>query len=162
MRNRRNEEVRVPHSCLANCARQGGDFDDRKVNDSVCLTKTHMSEETTLWPVGAAAAVALMVVAANSFLRYLWWTACYSAWSGIPKLHNQWLAAGSRASLNGWSVIILALGSTTVLFTLLRPKSSDRLGVIASVPRLILAAILTIAGTAFFALVLSWVKQGIR
>ncbi len=107
-------------------------------------------------------AAALMLVAANSFLRYLWWSACYSAWSGIPKLHNQWLAAGSRATFNGWSVIILALASATVLFTLLRPKSSDRLGVIASVSHLILAAILTIAGTAFFALVLSWVKQGIR
>ena len=31
-------------------------------------------------------AVARMLIGANSFLRYLWWTACYSAWSGIPKL----------------------------------------------------------------------------
>jgi len=51
------------------------------------------------------AVLALMALAANCFLKYLWWTACYSAWYGIPKLAEQWKAAGANASFNGWSLL---------------------------------------------------------
>lgn len=147
--------------------REGHDFSPAESGDkSVALATEGRAQAAYVAPAGRAAriliAIALMLIGANSFLRYLWWSACYSAWSGIPKLHNQWAAAGSRATLNGWGVVFLELASVTVLFTLLRSKSSAKLDVIASVPRLMLAAILTITGTAFFALVLSWVKQGIQ
>jgi hypothetical protein len=107
-------------------------------------------------------ATALMALAANCFLKYLWWTACYSAWQGIPKLANQWNAAGSRATLNGWSVIVLELSSIAVLFSLMRLRSPDRSGLLRNAPRLILSFVIAIAATGFFALALSWVKQGIE
>lgn len=106
-------------------------------------------------------AIALMAIAANCFLKYLWWTACYSAWYGIPKLADQWRAAGTRASVNLWSVLVLDLASVTVLFTLLRLPSSDASRILKSAPRLVLAFVITIVGTALLALALSWIKQGI-
>lgn len=101
-----------------------------------------------------------MAIAANCFLKYLWWTACYSAWYGIPKLADQWRAAGTRASLNLWSVVVLDLASVTVLFTLLRLPSSGASRFLKSAPRFVLAFVITIVGTALLALALSWIKQG--
>ena len=94
-----------------------------------------------------------MAVAANCFLKYLWWTACYSAWSGIPKLTEQWRAAGTRASFYGWSVIVLEAASVAILSTATRLRYGVR--VLASL-------IITVAGTAVLTLVLSWIKQGAR
>ena len=93
----------------------------------------------------------LMAVAANCFLKYLWWTACYSAWSGIPKLVEQWRAAGTRASIYGWSVITLDAASIAILSTVIRLRYGVR--VLASL-------VITIGGTAVLALALSWIKQG--
>jgi len=90
------------------------------------------------------------VVAGNCFLKYVWWTACYSAWSGIPKFAEQWQAAGTRASFYGWSLIVLEAASIFVLCSVIRL----RYGV-----RLVASLAITIAGTALFALVLSWIKQ---
>lgn len=107
-------------------------------------------------------AAALMAFAANCFLKYLWWTACYSAWAGIPKMAEQWRAAGSRASFNGWSVIGLELASVAVLFTLLRWRSSPSTGPLGTAVRFSLSIILSMLGTGLFALTLAWVKQGIQ
>ena len=106
-----------------------------------------------LWPVAVAAAVVLMGVAANCFLKYLWWSACYSAWSGIPKLAEQWRNAGTRASVYGWSVIALEAASIATLSTAIRL----RYGV-----RVLASFVITIAGTAILTLVLSWIKQGVH
>lgn len=103
--------------------------------------------------VRSGLAFVLMAVAANRFLSYLWWTACYSAWSGIPKMAEQWKAAGVRASFNGWAFIFLEIASLALLCTAMRLRIGLR--VLASVT-------ITAAGTALFALVLSWLKQGIR
>lgn len=107
-------------------------------------------------------ASALMALAANCFLKYLWWTACYSAWAGIPKLANQWRAAGARASFNGWSVIVLELSSIAVVFTLLRLRRPGTPGFLKNTSRLILSFVISVAATGVFALALSWVKQGIE
>jgi hypothetical protein len=104
-------------------------------------------------------AAGLMLIAANCFLRYLWWTACYSAWYGIPKLADQWRAAGTRASLNGWSVILLEIACIALLFTALRSRSS---ALLSNVPRLIFSMLIAGVATGFFALLLSWVKQGLQ
>ena len=125
------------------------------------VTAATMTNKTT-GIVRILLSAALMALAANCFLKYLWWTACYSAWRGIPKLANQWRAAGARASFNGWSVIVLELLSIAVLFTLLRLRSPDRSGLLRNAPRLILSFVIAIAATGFFALALSWVKQGIK
>jgi len=109
-----------------------------------------------------AAAIALMALAANCFLKYLWWTACYSAWYGIPKLAEQWKAAGARASFNGWSLIVLDAASIAVLCGLIRLRSIETSAFFKNATRLALSLTITIAGTAAFALVLSWLKQGIR
>ena len=97
-----------------------------------------------------ALSTAFMAVAGNCFLKYVWWTACYSAWSGIPKLAEQWKAAGTRASFYGWSLIVIEAASILVLCSVIRL----RYGV-----RLVASLAITIAGTALFALVLSWIKQ---
>jgi hypothetical protein len=107
-------------------------------------------------------AIAAMALAANSFLKYLWWTACYSAWSGIPKMTSQSKAAGARASFNGWSVLVLEVLSIAVLFTTLRFRSSDTSGFAKKIPRLILSFVITVAATSAFALALSWIKQGME
>lgn len=117
---------------------------------------------STSWIFRAVVAAALMALAANCFLKYIWWTACYSAWYGIPKLAEQWRAAGTRASLNLWGVFVLDLASITVLFSLRRLPSSDVSGLLRTAPRLVLAFVTTIVGTAVLALLLSWIKQGIR
>ncbi len=107
-------------------------------------------------------AAALMAFAANCFLKYLWWTACYSAWYGIPKLAEQWKAAGARASFNGWSFLVLDAASGVVLFSLICLRSIETSAFLKNAARLALSLTLTIAVTAAFALALSWLKQGTR
>ena|SRR5438270_8426024 len=108
------------------------------------------------WILRLATAAALMAVAANCFLKYLWWAACYSAWSGIPKLSTQWKAAGSRVTLYGWSLILLEAASVALVYSVMRLRP----GFSRNAARLVLSLILTIASTALLALLLSWVKQG--
>jgi hypothetical protein len=103
-----------------------------------------------------------MALAANCFLKYLWWTACYSAWYGIPKLAAQWKAAGARASFNGWSFLVLDAASVAVLFSLIRLRSIETSAFLKNTVRLALSLTFTIAVTAAFALALSWLRQGIH
>ena len=107
-------------------------------------------------------AVALMVLAANCFLKYLWWTACYSAWGGIPKLADQWRAAGARATLNGWSLIVVGVIAAAVLSRAFRVRGNPRSSLLSRTLCLALSLLVTIAGTGAFALVLSWLKQGVH
>jgi len=109
-----------------------------------------------------ATALALMALAANCFLKYLWWTACHSAWDGIPKLAEQWKLAGSNASFNGWSFIALEAATIALLFGVIRLCSIELSGFYRNGVRLALSLTLTIAGTGAFALALSWFKQGIH
>ena len=106
-----------------------------------------------------ALAAALMAIAANCFLKYLWWSACYSAWYGIPKLAEQWKAAETRASFNGWCVIVLEFLSVTVLYTTLQLRRTALTSALSNGLRLALSIGIAGAGTAFFALALSWFKQ---
>lgn len=110
----------------------------------------------------ALIAVALMALAANCFLKYLWWTACYSAWRGIPKLADQWRAAGARATLNGWGVIVVGVIAAAVLASVFRARQSQPSPLLTTTLRLALSLVVTIAGTGAFALVLSWLKQGVH
>lgn len=116
------------------------------------------SETAALLWLRTALALALMATAANCFLKYLWWTACYSAWSGIPKMAAQWRAAGARSSFYGWSVILLELASIGLLYTAIRLRKVNpsplRTGL-----RAVASFTMTIIGTGFLTLVLSWVKQ---
>ena len=105
-----------------------------------------------------ALALAFMATAANCFLKYLWWTACYSAWSGIPKMAAQWRAAGARSSFYGWSVILLELASVIVLFTEIRLRSLSRSFVRTGL-RLAASITITVVATGLLTLALSWVKQ---
>ena len=100
-----------------------------------------------------------MAIAANRFLKYLWWTACYSAWYGIPKLAEQWKAAGARASFNGWCVIVLEFLSIAVLYGAISLRRTDLPASLRNGLRLVLSLLFTGAGTALFSLALSWWKQ---
>ena len=105
-------------------------------------------------------AVGLMALAANCFLKYLWWTACSSAWRGIPKLADQWRAAGARATFNGWGVMVVGIIAAAFLSTVFRV--SQRSPLLRTPLCLALSLVVTIAGTGVFALVLSWLKQGVH
>ncbi len=107
-------------------------------------------------------ALALMALAANCFLKYLWWTACYSAWYGIPKMAEQWKLAGSNASFNGWSLIALDAASVVIFFSLITLRSTSLSGFFKNGVRLAASLMMTLVGTTLFALVLSWFKQGIH
>jgi hypothetical protein len=104
----------------------------------------------------------LIALAANCFLKYLWWTACYSAWGGIPKLTDQWRVAGARATFNGWGVIVVGVIAGAVLASAFRARASQRSTLLGTTLRLALSLVVTIAGTGALALVLSWLKQGVH
>lgn len=106
-----------------------------------------------------ALALALITTAANCFLKYLWWTACYSAWAGIPKLAAQFRAAGARSSFYGWTVIVLELATLILLYTAIRLRQVTISTFLRTALRLAVSLTLTVLGTGFLALVLSWVKQ---
>jgi hypothetical protein len=99
-----------------------------------------------------------MLIAANCFLKYLWWTACYSAWSGIPKMAAQWRAAGAKSSFYGWTVIMLELASFVTLYTTIGSRHW-RPSVLKNALRAVASLSITVVGTGLLALVLSWVKQ---
>ena len=103
----------------------------------------------------------LIAFAANCFLKYLWWTACYSAWSGIPKLAEQRRAAAAHASFNGWSFLALEGASIFILFVAVRLRSAKIPGLVHAGVRLATSLVITIGGTAAFALIISWLKQGV-
>lgn len=109
-----------------------------------------------------AVAASLMALAANCFLKYLWWTACYSAWYGIPKLAEQWKAAGANASFNGWSFVALETATVAVLFGMISLRSAELPGFFKSGVRFAGSLMMTLVGTALFALALSWLKQGVH
>ena len=111
----------------------------------------HRSSRLGSRAVGMGVAAVLMAVAANCFLKYLWWTACYSAWAGIPKLAAQWKQAGMRASVYGWSFLALEVASVFVVFTIIRLRTAGRIAA---------SLLITFAGTGLLALALSVVKQG--
>ena len=106
-----------------------------------------------------ALALALVTTAANFFLKYLWWTACYSAWAGIPKLAAQWRAAGARSSFYGWTVIVLELATLLLLYTAIRLRQVTFSSFLRTALRLAASLTLTVLGTGCLALVWSWVKQ---
>jgi|SRR5579872_4278837 hypothetical protein len=106
---------------------------------------------------GIVVAAVAMTAAANCFLKYVWWTACYSAWRGIPRLAAQWQAAGTRASFYGWSLLILEVASVAIVFILLRSRSG---GVVGNGLRLVASAGITLAGTGVLAWIVSLLKQG--
>lgn len=101
-------------------------------------------------------ALASMTTAANCFLKYLWWVACYSAWSGIPKLAEQWRAAGTRASFYEWTLILLELFSLLLIYSLIRIR---RTSFFRNSVRLVASLAITLVATGLLALVLSWIKQ---
>ena len=107
-------------------------------------------------------AIAAMALAANCFLKYLWWTACYSAWSGIPKMAEQWRAAGANAAFNGWSVVVLVGVSLALVFSVIQLRTSQMSGLLKTGVRIAISLATTITGTAIFTLVLSWFKQGMH
>jgi hypothetical protein len=100
-----------------------------------------------------------MATAANCFLKYLWWTACYSAWAGIPKMAAPWRAAGARSSFYGWTVIILELASLILLYTAIRLRQMTFSSLLRTALRVAVSLAITIAGTGLLAVALAWVKQ---
>ena len=104
-------------------------------------------------------ALLFAAVAGNCFLKYVWWTACHSAWSGVPKLAAQWQAAGVRATFYGWSLLILELASAIAFFIGIRSRSGSAIG---GALRLALSLIITAAATGLFAWILSLVEQGMH
>lgn len=90
----------------------------------------------------------------------MWWTACYSAWNGVPKLAAQWKMAGANRSFNGWGFILLeaiAIATLCVLF-----QFRGLAGFARMAARIATSLVLAAAGTAAFALILSVTQTGVR
>ncbi len=90
----------------------------------------------------------------------MWWTACYSAWTGIPKLAAQWRMAGANRTFNGWGFIILeaiAIATLLSLFPFRGLSGLFRLGA-----RVAASLVLAAVTTAIFALILSVTQIGVR
>jgi Na+/phosphate symporter len=104
----------------------------------------------------AVSALALMVIAANCFLKYLWWAAKYSAFTGIPKLAAQWQTARAHAAFNGWSFIVLEVVSFLLIYIAIRSRQTH---LFRNALRLLASLVITMVGTGLFALALSWIKQ---
>lgn len=101
-----------------------------------------------------------MAVSASCVLKYMWWTACYSAWNGIPKLAERWKMAGARASAYGWSFLLLEAVVILTLFSVFRFNQLS--GFLRLAARLGLALLITAPVTAAFALFLSLTQIGVR
>jgi mannose/fructose/N-acetylgalactosamine-specific phosphotransferase system component IIC len=77
-------------------------------------------------------------------------------------LADQWRAAGARATFNGWGVIVVGVIAAAVLASAFRVRESQRTPLLRTTLCLAISLLVTIAGTGAFALVLSWLKQGVR
>ena len=132
--------------------------DSRRTFTDASRVNPHSIGTTSLLLRGVFA-LSLMAMAANCFLKYLWWAACYSAWSGLPKFHEQWKAAGANASLNGWSVIVLELASLILVYTAIPLRKVTFSSLLRTTLRVAASLTITIVGTGLLALALAWVKQ---
>jgi hypothetical protein len=132
--------------------------DSRRTFTDASRVNPHSIGTTSLLLRGVFA-LSLMAIAANCFLKYLWWAACYSAWSGLPKFHEQWKAAGANASLNGWSAIVLELVSLILVYTAIRLHKVTFSSLLRTTLRVAASLTITIVGTGLLALALAWVKQ---
>ncbi len=101
-----------------------------------------------------------MAVSASCLLKYMWWTACYSAWNGIPKLAHQWQQAGVRASLNGWSFLLLESTAIATLISLIKLRQLS--GITRYAGRVGASLLITALVTAAFTLFLGWTQIGTR
>jgi len=101
-----------------------------------------------------------MTVAANCFLKYLWWAANYSAWYGIAKYSAQWRAAGARASFYGWALLVLEAASVATIYSLIRFRSAGLSRLFGKGVRLVASLAIAIFGSSLLAWALSWIKQG--
>lgn len=108
----------------------------------------------------ALLALTMMALSASCFLKYMWWTACYSAWNGIPKLAQQWRDAGVRASLNGWGFILLQAAVIVILTSMIKMRRFS--GVLSYAMRIGASLLITVPFTAAFALFLGWTQIGTR
>jgi len=114
----------------------------------------------TWFTVRFLAAAALMMAAANCFLKYLWWAANYSAWYGIPKYSERWRAAGARASFYGGALLVLEAAGVATIYSLIRFRSPGLSRPFGKGVRLVAALAIAILGSSLLALTLSWIKQG--
>lgn len=98
-----------------------------------------------------------MTVSALCFLRYAWWTACYSGWYGLPSYAQQLRAAAARASFYLWSVVALQLMTFVVMWSLIRLRHADLSQFLKYGARLGASVAITIAGSALLVWLMSWI-----
>ena len=90
----------------------------------------------------------------------MWWTACYSAWTGVPKLAAQWKMAAANRAFNGWGFILLELLAITTLCIVFQFRGLS--APTRTAARIITALVLAAAGTMAFAVILSVTQTGVR
>jgi hypothetical protein len=103
-----------------------------------------------------------MAVAASCVLKYMWYTAYYSAWYGHPRFAHQAEVASFRSSLYFWLAIALDIACFAVIFSLIRLRYTDLSRFARFVARLATSATITIAGTALLVFALSWAQLGVQ
>ena len=129
-------------------------------HDRAALRNTNITDARSRGKVSriclAVSSLALMAVAANCFLEYLWWTAKHSALTGVPKLAEQWNIAGTRESLYGWSFLVLDLAALFIIYGLIPIRAAD---LFRKALRLVTSVVITLVATGLFALALAWIKE---
>lgn len=105
---------------------------------------------------------AFVTIAADCFLKYVWWAACYSGWYGIPRLAQQAKIASSRASMYLWITVALEFISCTIIFSLIQLRYTDLSRFLRFAARISASAAITVIGTALLVFALGWVQPGIR
>src|SRR5689334_14473361 len=104
-------------------------------------SRSRSNKELGLPIASLATAIAVMAVAANCLLKYMWWAACYSA------------------SFYERSVVTLELASIVLVYLAISFKHVNLSRSLRAGLRIAISLILTIAGTGLLALALAWVKQ---
>jgi hypothetical protein len=102
-----------------------------------------------------------MAISASCFLKYMWYTAYYSAWYGHPRFAHQAEIASFRASLYFWIVIALEVACLVIICSLIRLRYTDLSRFAQYAIRLTASAAITVAGTALLVFALSWTQLGI-
>jgi hypothetical protein len=103
-----------------------------------------------------------MAVAADYFLKYLWWSAFYSGSSGFGSHSQQVQTAFAHSTTYLWIVIVLELITLAIVWSAIKPRTNNPANLLSRGVRVVASLTFTIVGTAVLALVLAWIQPGIR
>jgi hypothetical protein len=107
-------------------------------------------------------ASALMLISANYFLKYLWWSAFYSGSSGLGSHSKQVQNAAVRSTSYFWILVVLQLTAFVVVWSAMKLRRNNSSGLLWQALRLVASLTFTLMGTGLLTLLLAWIQTGAR